>query len=129
MQSTNPMITFLQELFLRLSTKSPKFFKVIQLVSAIAAAVTGLPGLFQELNITLPAWAVILQNKSVAWASATSLFISLLTAQSKPVSKTEDGVILKKTDETKLPFTANSEQKAADKQAEKGEELPTSLTI
>lgn len=125
MPSTNPMITFLQELFMRLSAKSPKFFKVIQFVSGLAAAVTGLPGLLQELSVDIPDWAEILQNKSVAWASATSLFISMLTVQSKPVSKSEDGDILKRTDEKKLPFTANSEQKAAAKE----EPLPTSLNI
>ena len=125
MPSTNPMITFLQELFMRLSAKSPKFFKVIQFVSGLSAAVTGLPGLLQELNVNLPDWAEVLQNKSVAWASATSLFISMLTVKSTPVSKTEEGEILKKTDEKKLPFTANSEQK----EAAKKEELPTSLTI
>jgi hypothetical protein len=119
------MITFLQELFMRLSAKSPKFFKVIQFVSLLAAAVTGLPGLLQEMNINLPDWAEVLQNKSVAWASATSLFISMLTVQAKPVSKTEDGEILKKTDEKKLPFTSQSEQKAALRETP----LPTSLNI
>jgi len=108
--TTNPLLAYLQELFLRLSTKSPKFFKIIQLVSAIATLVTGLPGLFSELGIKLPDWATVLQSKTIAFATLTALFISKLPTQSTLMTTTTTGEVLKRTDETKLPFTAANEQ-------------------
>jgi hypothetical protein len=52
---------------------------------------------------------------AVAWASRAALFMSILTTQSKPSAITADGTVLKSTDEKKLPFTAATEQKSADK--------------
>ena len=109
------LFDFLREMIQRLGTKSPKFFRVIGIVSAAAALVTGLPGLFQELGITLPAWAEIAQSKTISIAATVSFFISKLTTQSAPVAITQSGEILTKTNEEKLPFTAKAEEAAASK--------------
>lgn len=110
--TTNPLLAYLQEFFQRLSTKSPKFFRVIQIVSAVATLLTGLPGLFEELGWTLPDWATILQNKTVAFCMLTALTISKLTTQSTAAAQTASGQVLKITNDEKLPFTAANEQVA-----------------
>lgn len=119
---TNPLLLFLQEFFKRLATKSPLFFRIIYYISAGAALVTGLPGLLQELNVDLPEWMDVIQNKIIAIASSTAFVIAKLTTQSTAVAVTPSGEVLKKTNEEKLPFTAATEQKAA----EKADNLPTS---
>lgn len=114
--NTNPMvIKFIQEFFQRLFTKSPKFFRVWQLLLSIATIVTGLPELLQYLHITLPPSLAILENQTVSIATSAALLMTLLTTQSKPVGVTTTGEVIKKTNETKLPFTATAEQKSAEK--------------
>lgn len=125
MNTNNPLFQFLQELFLRFSAKSPTFFKIWQLISSILVAVTGLPDFLQMFGITLPAPWNALESKAVAFAAAGVLFMSLLTTQSKVTSKTEDGALLKKTDETKLPFTASQEAVAVTKKEATGVTIPT----
>lgn len=109
------LLAFLKELFQRFATKSPKFFKVWQWVFGTLTAVTGIPELLNSFNITLPSALSIFENKAVAFASAGAFFMSLLTTQSKPIGVTEVGDIVKKTNEDKLPFTAQSEIKTAEK--------------
>lgn len=117
--TNNLFVAFLKELFMRFSTKSPKFFKIFQLLSGICTAVTGLPEFLQMMGIHLPPELTVLQNKAVAYAAMGVLFTSLMTTQSKPSATKEDGSILKQTDETKLPFTAANEVKIADKMKDK----------
>ena len=109
--TTNPLLAFLQEFFQRLSTKSPKFFRVIQLITAITTIITGLPEFLKMFNIALPQALSALENKTIAIATMTAFLISKLTTQSTPVAQTESGQVLKTTNEEKLPFTAASELK------------------
>lgn len=108
-------ISFLQELFTRLATKSPKFFKIFQIISGALVMVTGLPGFFEQIGVNLPDYLMMFQNKLVAYAAVGSLFASLLTTQSKIVGKTDNGEPIKQTDEKKLPFTAQIEAREAEK--------------
>jgi hypothetical protein len=109
----NVLIKFLQELFQRLATKSPKFFKVWQIILVIVTGLTGLPEILKWLNITLPPDLSILANKTVAIASAAALFMAALTSKEKPVGVTSGGDVIKKTDEGKLPFTHDQEKRSA----------------
>lgn len=113
----NQLINWLLEFVQRFFTKSPKFFKVITITAAISTALTGLPDLLQWFGISnLPAWATILENKTIAIASAVALILSKLPSQSQPVAVIASGTvagdtIVKATDSNKLPFTANDEAK------------------
>lgn len=113
--TNNLFVAFLKELFLRFSTKSPKFFRIFQLISGVCGAVTGLPEVLSGLGISLPENLTVLQNKAVAYAAMGVFFTSLMTSQSKTMGTKEDGTVLKQTDDTKLPFTAANEVKVAAK--------------
>lgn len=112
---TNPLILFLSEIFTRLKTKSPKFFQIWQLISGIVVAVSGLPGFLQMLSITLPPQFLVLENKTVAVAASVAFLMSALTTQGTSVVVDGSGTVLKKTNEKNLPFTAQVEQKSAEK--------------
>jgi hypothetical protein len=79
MSSTQQTWAFLKELIQRFFAKSPKFFKIIQVLSGIAFVITGFPMLIAEAGIVLPDNLVALQNKVVAVASIVSFIISKLT--------------------------------------------------
>jgi hypothetical protein len=105
------LVDFIVEFFKRLSTKSPKFFQIITLVSTILALVSGLPYFFDFIGVHLPAKLLSLENIVLAKCAATAAIISALTSQSKPVATTTDGTIFKTTDTSKLPFTTAMENK------------------
>lgn len=107
----NPLIAFLQELFLRVSAKSPKFFVIWQWVSGAVVALTGIPGFLSMFNIVLPHPYDIFANKIVAAAGTGVFFMSLMPAQGKTIVKDSNGTPLKQTNEQKLPFTAQIEKK------------------
>lgn len=112
----NMLIAYLRETIQRLFAKSPKFFMIWTIVSSALVLLTGLPDLLSSLSflhITIPNVWDAKVTSAVAWASRAALFMSLLTTQSKPASVTADGVVLKKTDEKVLPFTAAVEVKKA----------------
>lgn len=98
--ANNLLLQFLQEFFQRLKKKSPIFFKVIGFISAAVALLSGLPGLFQELNIHLPSWAEIFQNRIVAIASMVAFFISKLTVDKEELA----------TPKATLPFTTKTDK-------------------
>jgi hypothetical protein len=79
MSTTQQTWAFLKELIQRFFAKSPKFFKIIQVVSMVAFVVTGLPDLIAETGIVLPDYIVAIQNKVIAVASIVSFIISKLT--------------------------------------------------
>lgn len=123
MQPQTTLIAFLQEIFQRFKTKSPKFFKVWQWISAALVMITSLPQLLSQVEgfgIVLPESAHSQLAIAVRYAGIGILLMSLLTTQSKPAAITEDGTVLKKTDEQKLPFTAGAEQKTAIKEMKAG---------
>ncbi len=114
--NNNAFILFLKELVLRVSSKSPKFFQILQIISGAFVLITGLPDFLSLLGITIPeVWNEHL-NTAIAWASRGMFLISLLTTQSKPIGIDVNGNILKSTNETKLPFTDLQEKKQVAKQ-------------
>lgn len=115
MQNAN-VLTFLQELVKRFSTKSPLFFKVWIFISTTLVLITGIPEFLTVANIHIPDLWNEHVTRAVAWASRAALFMSLLTTQSKSVGVTSDtGTVIKATNEKLLPFTAAVEQKSAEK--------------
>lgn len=110
MITNNLFIKWLAENLKRLFTKSPKFFLVWSWISGLLVAITGIPQALDFFGVTLPPMFEVLANKAVALASAGAFFMSILTTQSTPVAITEEGGVIKKTDEEKLPFTAQSEK-------------------
>jgi len=113
MNENNPLLLFLQEIFKRLNSKSPRFFKIWQWIAAATSAVTGLPGFLAMFSIRLPVPLDALANKTVAIAAAASWFIARMPVQSPAITVTQDGALLKKSDERAIPFTAQSEKKDA----------------
>lgn len=109
--TSNPLIAWLKESILRLSTKSPKFFKIWQLISGALVIITGLPDALHLMNIQIPdVWDESV-TKAVAWASRGIFLMSMMTTQSTPVAIDQNGTPIKKTNEAKLPFTAIQEKK------------------
>jgi len=72
-------MNFLAELILRLFGKTPQFFKIVQIVSIVVAAITGLPEFLIEIGLDLPEAFDVIANKVVAIAAIVSAFISQLT--------------------------------------------------
>lgn len=108
----NALIAWLSENLNRLFAKSPKFFRVWQIIAVVLVLITGLPQLFEQFDINLPTLWNDRVNSAIAWASRGLLLMSLLSVQSKPIGVTDDGTVIKATNE-KLPFTASNEAKSA----------------
>jgi len=104
-QDSNSVIKFLAELVARLFSKTPVFFKVIQVISVIVTVVTGLPGLLESVNITLPPALSVLQSKIAAIAGLVSLFISSL-----PVTTAVSTSGAARTTSEALPFTTGASE-------------------
>lgn len=113
MQNNTILLDFLKELVQRIRTKKPKLFIVLQWITGVLGAITGLPSFLAQFGITLPPAATILENKYVAWASIGFFIASQLTTSSPAVTVTKEGAVLKETDASKMPFTAKSEVKRA----------------
>jgi len=96
-QDSSAVIKYLAELVSRLFSKTPVFFKVIQVLSIVATVVTGLPAILESVGITLPSALTALESKVVAIAGLVSLFISSLPV----VTTTPDST----------PFTASKDTK------------------
>ena len=105
--NTNDAIKFLAELVNRLFAKSPKFFRIIKVIAAILAIVTGLPGILESLGIHLPDTLAVLQNKVVSIAGLAAFFVSSLTVDRTTTSPTP--VVGPST----LPLTEKDEAKKA----------------
>jgi len=116
MNTSNPLILWIIEMFQRLMTKSPTFFKVWKVITGIPVLIIAIPDALQLLNIHLPQVFSAHIQDVVGWASTAMLFMSFLPSQSTPVAVDVNGNILKTTNDLTLPFTANSEQKALLKQ-------------
>ncbi|MFZ1786719.1 MAG: hypothetical protein WAT92_00345 [Saprospiraceae bacterium] len=78
---------FLAELILRFGSKSPSFFKIVQIIASILAVITGLPTALTALGLDLPdtwdSWIM----KAVSAASIGALFIAKLTVTSEVKKK------------------------------------------
>lgn len=115
MTTQNPLIQWIAEMFQRLISKSPTFFKVWKIIAGIPFLIIALPNALQVLNIHLPQVFSTHIQDIVGWASTAMLFMSFLPTQSTATGVDKDGNILKKTNEDKLPFTVAQEQKALEK--------------
>ncbi len=109
----NPLLSFLQEIFTRLKSKSPKFFVIWQWIFGALTAITGIPSFLQMYNIHVPEVFGPYMTRLVAFASAVVWFMSKMPVQSSTVAVTSDGAVLNKTDAKKLPFTSQAEKKKA----------------
>lgn len=113
MQQQNQLLAFIVELFSRLRTKKPRFFIWLQWITGAASAVTGLPTLLTSWGVQLSPALSVLENKFVAACTLGALIASQLTSSSPVETVTADGAVLKQTDASKLPFTAETEVKKA----------------
>ena len=114
--TTNPLIAWLQENFIRLTQKSPKFFKIWKIILGVPVLVIALPNALQILNINLPQVFNDHVQDIVGWATTAAFLMSFLPTDSKVVAVDQDGTALKQTDVDKLPFTAKQEQKEVKKE-------------
>jgi len=125
MNTQNRLLAFLVEIVKRLKSKSPRFFLILQYISAGVTAVTGLPEFLTMFSISLPSPLNLLANRTVAICGVVSLVFAKLPIENPTIAVTADGAVVKKTDENKLPFTAQSETKAAQ---DKGLQSSATLT-
>lgn len=112
----NPNImSFFKELIQRISTRSPVFFKILQFFAAGLTFAGYIPSMLQRwLNIEVPGHIITL-CEDVAHYATGFFAASSLTAASPAVALKENGEILKQTDEKRLPFTKQCEEKAKEK--------------
>jgi hypothetical protein len=107
----NPLLSFLQEIFTRLKSKSPKFFVVWQWIFGTLTAIVGLPEFLQMFSIHLPQVFTPYLAHAITGASGLLFFMSKMPVETKTLAITSDGAVIKKTDENKLPFTSQAEKK------------------
>lgn len=66
------------ELLQRVASDNPKFFKWIQVVSAIVAVIAFVPDLFLFLDINTPEWLSVLNDKAVKVGALTAVIVAQL---------------------------------------------------
>ena len=81
------------------------------MITAIAAAITGIPEALAYFGVTLPASLAMFENKFLAAVSTGMFIMSALTTQSQATGRTIDGQPVKVTNAEALPFTAAQEVK------------------
>lgn len=112
---SNIALNFFVELWQRLKTKSPTFFRVLQAFAASLTFAGFVPSMLQRwFNVEVPGH-VITMCEDIAKYSIGFLAAAALPVNAPQVSVTETGEILKKTDEKRLPFTAEKEIQQAEK--------------
>lgn len=118
MNSNNKLILWVIETIKRFGQKNPKFFQIWQYILGFLIAVTGLPDLLKTIKVihALPAWLEAVSNADAAFGFLGAFLMTYQSAQSKPVAVTEEGQIIKETDQQALPFTALHEVKIATKE-------------
>lgn len=108
----NPnILSFLSEFVQRLRTKSPAFFRILQLIVGCLTGLSYLPTILCNwFGVDLAPHFVTMCNDIAKYS--TGLLAGLfLPAETAPVAIMNDGDLLKKTDEKRLPFTAQCEDK------------------
>ena len=66
------------ELLQRIASDNPKFFKWVQVISAVVAVVAFIPDLLAFLDIAAPSWLDVLHDKTVKVSALISIFIAQL---------------------------------------------------
>lgn len=74
---------FIIELIQRVATNNPKFFKVIQVISAAVAVVSFIPDLLVYLEIASPFWLELLHDKAVKIGALTAVVMAQLPNENK----------------------------------------------
>lgn len=114
--SPNPLIAWVQENFLRLTSKSPTFFKIWQIITGIPVLIIALPEALRILNIDLPQVFSQHVQTIVSWAATGMFLMAFLPTQSKVVAVDQNGVAVKQTNPDRLPFTTLKEEKVVQKE-------------
>lgn len=78
---------FIVEFFQRLFTKKPTFFKVLQIVTVVLSAVTGLPELLASWGVVLPDAFNLLANK---WVGIISIVVAITSQLATATETVED---------------------------------------
>lgn len=96
---TNPIIAWLSETLQRLFSKSPKYFKIWNIILAALALIPQIPSFLALVHITVPTpWSETINNV-ISIAAGAAFFMSKLTVK--------DATAIASDPETnKLPFTA-----------------------
>lgn len=66
------------ELVQRLASDNPKFFKWVQFVSAVVGIIAFIPDVFAFLDIAVPEWLTILNDKAVKAGALTAILMAQL---------------------------------------------------
>lgn len=115
----NPLqiiLDFFKELVNRIGSKSPMFFKVLQVLGASLTFAGYFPSMLQQWFGVEVSGNVISFCETVAKYATGFFASSMLAAKSSIVGQTEGGLEVKVTNENKMPFTAKVEAKeVADK--------------
>ena len=77
----------LLELLKRLFSENPKFFKWVQVISAIVALIAFVPDFLGFLDITTPQWLTLLNEKAIKVGALTAILVAQLPNPSKPVEQ------------------------------------------
>lgn len=112
----NLFLSWLQENVQRFFTHSPLFFKWWQRISYALILITAVPEFLQMFDVELPPPFNTYLSKAVMFCSIGILWMARLASQSTPIAVSQSGDILKKTDTSKLPFTAKAEKIVATKE-------------
>jgi hypothetical protein len=73
------LIKFAGELTLRLFSKTPLFFKIVQIASVIVALILGLPDYLAESGVQLPESWTAITDKVILYVGFVGAFIAQLT--------------------------------------------------
>ena len=70
-----PVVT---ELLQRIASDNPKFFKWVQVVSAIVAVIAFVPDVLGFLEIPAPSWIELLHDKAIKVGALTAILVAQL---------------------------------------------------
>jgi hypothetical protein len=83
------LIGFLADIIKRFIKPTPQFFKILQILSSIIFAITGLPEIIHSLCdnigvcITMPIWWDSLHSTAMSYAAIFTILISQLTTKTE----------------------------------------------
>lgn len=117
---SNQFVNFLVELIKRFGGPTPRFFKIIQVIGAVAAFVGFIPDIITLLSINLSVHMSNTLQIALKVAGVITAVVAQLVQQGSVAAMTPRGSVLKATDEKQLPFTAIVEKK----KAAKNDEIP-----
>lgn len=116
MNNQNMFLDWVREAWNRLSQKSPKFFKVWQILWGGLLFLSGIPYTLAQFNITLPPPIDFLSSKFVAAMSFGAWLMSQFAIKTTPVAQTTEGSAVTILDKDKLPYTSKTESKEVQEQ-------------